>query len=243
MSEGIKILFSDKDNIFLELCRTYLKTSGVSVLTCDNGKDALDIIRNKNPHLVFLSADMPVINGLECCRTVKMDESLNSIPILITLSHGKKDNIESCNQAGCNDVILKPINRHTFFSVIKKYIPMNKRAAPRFAACFRVDWTCDAGRRLSGNTVDISTEGLFIETEEIIPVNSIIDIDFILPNSDIEINCTARVTWINKKETSVKSTFPSGIGVQFTDLREDKNRYICDYITKEHVEPILRRIY
>jgi CheY-like chemotaxis protein/Tfp pilus assembly protein PilZ len=243
MAEDIRILFSDRDNVFLELCKTYLKTSGVSVLTCDNGKDALDIIRNKNPHLVFLSADMPIINGLDCCRTVRMDESLDSIPILITLSCGKKDNIESCNQAGCNDVLLKPINRHTFFSVIKKYITMNKRAAPRFAACFHVEWKSDNGRRSSGNTVDISTQGLFIETKEIIPVNSIIDLDFIIPNSNIEINCRAKVRWINKKDSSAKSTFPSGIGVQFADLNEDNYRYICEYITKEHVEPILQRIY
>jgi CheY-like chemotaxis protein len=51
MVEGLKILLSDGDKIFLELCKTHLRKSGVTILTCQNGKDALDIIRNERPHL------------------------------------------------------------------------------------------------------------------------------------------------------------------------------------------------
>jgi len=243
MVEGLKILLSDGDKIFLELCKTHLRKSGVTILTCQNGKDALDIIRNKRPHLVVMAAEMSIMNGVDCCKAVKIDDSLQTIPVLLTLSSGRKEEVERCHQAGCDDVLLKPINRHTFHSVIKRYVTLNKRAAPRFRACFPVNWTCEDGQRNSGRTVDVSTKGFFVETENIVPVNSIIRIDFTLPASTVEIICMARVSWINSKDSSLKPLFPTGLGFEFVDMSEENYGHISEYIRKEHVEPVLHRIY
>jgi len=243
MADGIKILLSDGDKVFLELSKTYLRKTGASVLTCQNGKEAYDIIQSKRPHLVIMSAEMRIMNGLDCCRMVKMDESLQVIPILLTLASGKSENIEKCQQTGCDDVLLKPINQHTFFSVIKKYINLNKRTAPRFAACIPVSWASSDGSSHSGYTVDISTNGMFLQTDETVPVESIVCIDFTLPVSNFEIKCKARVSWVNRRESSIKPTFPSGIGLEFIDLNELSHGYFCKYIKKVHVEPILQRIY
>jgi CheY-like chemotaxis protein/Tfp pilus assembly protein PilZ len=243
MVDGLKILLSDGDKVFLELCKTYLRKSGASVLTCQNGKEALDIIRNKRPHLVIMASEMAMISGLECCKTVKMDESLHAIPVLLTLSSGKKGEIERCRQAECDDVLLKPINRHTFYSVIKKYVTLNKRTAPRFQASFPVNWETEDGQRNCGFTVDVSTKGLFVETDHKVSVNSIVNLNFTLPASDVEVNCRARVSWVNRKDSSLKPVFPAGLGLEFVDLSEEYSSYISEYIRKEHVEPLLHRIY
>jgi CheY-like chemotaxis protein/Tfp pilus assembly protein PilZ len=241
MVEGLKILLSDGDKVFLELSKTYLKKSGVSILTCQNGKEAYDIIRNKRPHMVFMAAEMPIMSGWDCCHTVKMDESLQTIPILLTLSSGKMENVERCQQAGCDDVLIKPINRQTFFSVINRYINLNKRTAPRFAACIPVSLTLSDGSYHSGYTVDISTKGIFLETNDKIPVGSIVCMDFTLPASNVEIKCKARVSWINHKNSSIKPGFPSGIGLEYIELSDANYIRLSEYIRKAHVEPILRR--
>lgn len=243
MVEGITILLSDGDKVFLELCKTHLRKSGASILTCQNGKDALDIIRDKRPHLAVMAAEMTIMNGVDCCKKVKKDESLQTIPVLLTLSSGKKEEVERCHEAGCDDILLKPINRHTFYSVIKKYVILNKRTAPRFRACFPVNWTCDDGQRNSGHSVDVSTKGLFVETENKVPMNSIVCVSFTLPSSNIEIKCKARVSWINNKDSSFKPVFPTGLGLELVDLTEENYGHISDYIRKEHVEPMLHRIY
>ncbi len=243
MVEGLKILLSDGDKIFLELSKTYLKKTGASVLTSRNGKETYDIIRNKRPHLVIMSAEMPVMNGLDCCQAVKTDESLRTIPVLLTLTSGKSENLERCRLAGCDDIILKPVNRHTFFSVIKKHVNLNKRTAPRFAACIPVSMTLDDGSNYSGNTFDISTCGIFVQTDEKIPVGSNVCIRFTVPASDVEIKCNARVAWINQKEFSIKAAFPSGIGLEFIQMDEMNSAYLIEYIKNAHVEPILHQIY
>jgi Tfp pilus assembly protein PilZ len=190
-----------------------------------------------------MAAEMTVMNGVDCCKMVKMDESLHAIPVLLTLSSGKEEEVERCRQAGCDDVLLKPINRHTFYSVIKRYVSLNKRTAPRFRACFPVEWAGEKGQRNSGVTVDVSTKGLFVETEHIAPLNSIVCLDFTLPASKVEINCRARVSWINHENTSLKPAFPAGLGLEFVDLSEESQAFIAEYIRKDHVEPLLRRIY
>jgi CheY-like chemotaxis protein/Tfp pilus assembly protein PilZ len=243
MVEGVKILFADGNKVFLELCKTHLNRSGTNIITCQNGKDALDIIRKEKPHLAVIAAEIPILNGLDCCKTVKMDKFLRSIPVLLTLSSGKQEEIERCLQAGCDDILLKPINRHTLYSVIKKYIILNKRMAPRFRAFFPVYLRTEDGQRYSGRTFDVSTKGLFVEAEATFTVNSIISVAFTLPSSTFKINCRARVSWINKKGSFPKPAFPAGFGLEFVELSEEDCDYIREYIRKEYIEPLLRRIY
>ena len=243
MGDGIKILLSDGDKVFLELCKVHLRKSGVKILTCQNGKDALDIIRNKRPHLAVMAADMPIINGFDCCRAVRADETLQAIPVLLTLSYGQREQLERCHQAGCDDVLLKPINRHAFYSVIKKYVPLNTRTAPRFRVCFPVNWTCDDGQRYFGYSVKISTKGILVEAKATAEVNSFISLNFTLPANDVEINCKARVCCVSHNDYALKSTFHKGLGLEFIDLSEENYSHISEYIRKEHIEPIMRRIY
>jgi CheY-like chemotaxis protein len=243
MADGIIILLSDGDSVFLELCKMHLRKSGVNILTCQNGKDALDIIRNKKPHLAVMAAEMPMMNGFDCCRTVKMDENLQKIPVLLTMSSGKWEEVDRCRQSGCDEVIIKPINRHIFYSVINKYVTLNKRTAPRFRVRFPAIWTSGDGQRNSGYVVNISTKGIFVETEATAIVNSIISVNFTLPVHDVEINCKARVSCVMLKDSTLKYTYPKGLGLEFADLSEENYSYISEYIRKEHIEPIMRRLY
>jgi CheY-like chemotaxis protein len=242
MADGIKILLSDGDKVFLELCKVHLRKSGVDILTCQNGKDALDIIRSKRPHLAVMAAEMPIISGFDCCREMKTDETLQTIPVLLTLSSGKWEEVDRCHQAGCNEVLIKPINRHIFYSVISKYVTLNKRTASRFRVRIPVNLTCGDGQRDSGYSVNISTKGIFVESEATADVNSIISINFKLPSNNMEITCKARVSSICHNYSAPKSPFPKGLGMEFVDLSEENFSYISEYIRKEHVEPTMRRI-
>jgi DNA-binding response OmpR family regulator len=243
MGDGIKILLSDGDNVFLELCKVHLRKSGVKILTCQNGKDALDIIRNERPHLAVIAAEMTVFNGFDCCRTVKTDKTLQIIPVLLTLSSGRWEEVDRCRQAGCDEVLIKPINRHIFYSIINKYVTLNTRTAPRFRVRFPVNWTCGDGQRNSGYGVNISTKGIFVESEVTAKVNSIISLKFTLPAYDVEINCRARVSCVMLNDSTLNFAYPKGLGLEFVDLSEENYSKIFGYIRKEHIEPIMRRIY
>lgn len=242
MSDGIKILFSDGDKVFLELCKFHLRKSGLNIITCENGKDALEIIRNQKPNLVVMAAELPVMNGYDCCREVKMDETLQAIPVLLTLPYGKLEEVDRCLQAGSDEVLLKPINRYSIYSVISKFVALHRRTASRFQVRFPVVWTCGDGQWNSGYSINISIKGIFVESKVTATVNSIVSVNFTLPANDVELQCKARVSCVYHNDCALNSQSSEGLALVFVDLSEKNYLKISKYIRKEHIEPIMRRI-
>ena len=61
---------------------------------------------------------------------------------MITAGINEED-FEKSWQAGCDDIIVKPINRHYFNAIVKKYLPVVERTAPRYIARLRVQYRLD----------------------------------------------------------------------------------------------------
>lgn len=240
MNAETRILFADPDQIAVELGKAYLRKTGTRLLTCHDGEMAWDIIRREKPDLVFMSAMMPGLDGVECCRLVKADADLHSTPVVLTLMSGKGENLEICAKAGCDDVLLKPIDRRTFFSTIKKFVNLEKRNSPRFKARFSIN--CNSGNDDGSvcNVFDVGTGGLFLQASPLLPVDSVVFMDFVLPVINIEISCKGRVAWINQPDAPAKTAFPPGMGVEFVDLSTEGKQAIHEYLQKEHVARILK---
>src|SRR5690349_4959344 len=95
---------------------------------------------------------------------------------------------------------------------------------------------------LKNYTVNISTGGVFIETGDILPVDTILHVQFRLPdtepNTDTIITCTARVAWTNEPGHLKKLSLPPGMGLQFVDLLLDDMYVIRNYLNKGNFVPI-----
>ncbi len=239
MDSEIGFLLADSVNIFIELGKMYLKKTRARIFSCNNGKDALAIIKDERPDLVFMSAFMPGMDGLECCRLVKEDNSLNSTGIVLTLVSGTAENIESCLQAGCDDILLKPVERRTFFAIINKYVDLNKRNAPRFKDKFVVNVSHENDDGVKCRVFDVSRGGLFVEVYPPLPVNTIVGLDFVLPLSQEKICCTGRIAWVNQIERPINPAFPPGMGVEFVQMNEKNSGSVERYLHQAHVAPII----
>ena len=62
----MKILLADDNLPSRELMREILEASGHHIMEAFNGRDALDLIRQNRPDLVFLDLQMPVMDGFRC---------------------------------------------------------------------------------------------------------------------------------------------------------------------------------
>jgi CheY-like chemotaxis protein/Tfp pilus assembly protein PilZ len=235
----IKILLADQDRVFLEMGKVYLRKTGTRVLSCNSGKEALEIIRDHRPDLVFMSSLLHDISGLECCSTVKADPALRGTPVALTLTAGNPENVETCHRAGCNEIVLKPIDRHTFFQIVTKYVDLEKRNAPRFKGKLPVHCSLPDGSSVVSEAYDISTGGLFLESERPLPASSVISVYFELPIPRTEISCTARVAWVNPPGFPTKPAIPPGMGIQLLDVRPEWSDAILEFI---HTEYIVRMI-
>ena len=235
--EKRKVLLVDDVQLFLEQEKTFFNRNDFKLFLARTGDEALRIIRQERPELVFMDLYMPGIEGDRCCHMIKSDRELADTPVIMVTAGVDEDDFERCWQAGCDDIITKPINRHYFLAIIRKYLPLPERKAPRFIARLRVHYGVDREKLLSDYSVNVSTGGLFIETLDPLPVGTELTIEFILPERHVTIRSEGRVAWINHPELMKNPGLPVGMGLQFVNIAFDDMNAIRGYIKKESLLP------
>jgi two-component system chemotaxis response regulator CheY len=73
-----------------------------------NGSEALQMLREKYPHLVITDYNMPDMNGIELVEEMKHDERLKAIPVLVVSTEGSRLKIEEFIRKGASGYIKKP---------------------------------------------------------------------------------------------------------------------------------------
>ena len=81
-----------------------------SVLTADNGRDALEIARRERPDLVLLDVVMPGLSGLDVCAELKRDPETRFMPVvLISAAQERQARLDGLD-AGADDFLNKPVD-------------------------------------------------------------------------------------------------------------------------------------
>src|SRR5882757_5964778 len=60
-----------------------LEEQGFRVVATRNGKEALEVLRQRRPTLVITDIVMPEMDGYELCRQIRADERLASLPVIL----------------------------------------------------------------------------------------------------------------------------------------------------------------
>jgi uncharacterized protein (TIGR02266 family) len=235
--EKRRVLLVDDVQLFLEQEKTFFNRDDFQLLLARSGQEALRIVREEKPELVFMDLYMPDMDGDRCCHTIKADKGLRDIPIIMVTAGADEEDFERCWQAGCDDIITKPINRHYFTAIIRKYLPMPLRKAPRFIARLRVHFGPDPQQLLTEYSVNVSTGGLFIETLNLLPLGTPLTIEFILPEQDRIIRSEGKVAWLNHPELMRNPNLPVGMGLQFLNIAFDDMNAIREFIKREALLP------
>ena len=232
------ILLADDTLFFLELEKTFFRRDDFELKTAHSGVEALEIVASASPDIVFLDLYMPEMDGDVCCRRIKADVKSRHIPVVMVTVSGKEEDLERCRQAGCDDIILKPINREHFIETAKKHLKIQMRTLPRYMARMRIHFGRDAGQLLSEYTINLSTGGVFLETMNLMEEGTPLAVEFVLPHRNIPISCRASVAWVNHPERIKNPNLPVGMGIQFLDLSIESIDAIRSYIRDEKLDPI-----
>lgn len=111
------ILAVDDCEITLKLV-TKVLGNDYHVLTAQKAEDALKIIYRKPVQLLLLDVEMPGIDGLELCRTVRNLDQFRELPIImLTAKDGAFDKVQG-KVAGASEYLTKPFNRDQLISLI-----------------------------------------------------------------------------------------------------------------------------
>ncbi|MDH5258011.1 MAG: response regulator, partial [Gammaproteobacteria bacterium] len=102
------------------LISNYLEKTGASVDVANNGEEALEILNNKSYDLVLMDMQMPKINGLETVSILRKKDYVH--PIVMLTGNAFTEEREQCKQAGCDDFLMKPIDKPALVNVISRYL-------------------------------------------------------------------------------------------------------------------------
>ncbi len=106
-----RILIVDDDPSALALLSRHLRTAGYTVLTAENGVEAIRVLVNEGPPLVITDWIMPEMDGLELCRAIRAHEGITfAYVIIVTARQTAEDRLVEAFEAGADDYLCKPIN-------------------------------------------------------------------------------------------------------------------------------------
>ncbi|MCP5047284.1 MAG: response regulator [bacterium] len=106
-----------------KLIKEYLDFPGFTLLEAENGKDAVKIVRQHRPQLIFMDMRMPQMDGYEATRILKADNRLKSIPIVVLTASAMKEQEDNVRRIGCDGYLRKPVTRALILGQLKRFLP------------------------------------------------------------------------------------------------------------------------
>ena len=105
----LEILLVDDEPEIIKALKIILDQKGYNVRVAHNGKEALEIVKEHRPHLVFLDIRMPLMSGLTVLRNIR--DLDRSIKVIMVTAFGTKEIVGEALRLGAVDFIKKPFTR------------------------------------------------------------------------------------------------------------------------------------
>jgi two-component system, OmpR family, alkaline phosphatase synthesis response regulator PhoP len=120
-----KILICDDEpyiRLLIEQTLEDLEEQGVEIISASNGAEALEIVRDEKPGLVFLDVMMPRVNGFEVCRTIKFDLQMKDVYVVILTAKGQAIDRSLGEQVGADAYMTKPFDPDEMANLAKRVL-------------------------------------------------------------------------------------------------------------------------
>lgn len=109
-TEQGRLLVVDDDASNRDVLERRLKRQGYAVDTAENGRQALEMLRERTFDLVLLDIMMPEMDGFEVLKRLKADDRLQNIPIIMISAMSEVDSAVRCIELGAEDFLPKPFD-------------------------------------------------------------------------------------------------------------------------------------
>jgi DNA-binding response OmpR family regulator len=120
-----KILIVDDEafiRLLIEQTLEDLEDKNVQIFSTDNGEDALKIIQDEKPQLVFLDIMIPRMSGYDVCKTIRLDLKMLDVYIVMLTAKGQEADKMLSEELGANLFITKPFDPDEILSIAEKVL-------------------------------------------------------------------------------------------------------------------------
>ncbi|MGE4298282.1 MAG: response regulator [Desulfovibrionaceae bacterium] len=127
---GRRALLAEDNEINRRVGVEMLESAGFAVdVACDGGQ-AVQAVLHARYDVVFMDVQMPVMDGFEATRRIRAVPALAGVPIIAMTAHAMTGDREKCLEAGMDGYLTKPVDRDTFFQMLRRWVTPGKPTEP-----------------------------------------------------------------------------------------------------------------
>ena len=134
----VKILWVDDEVELLKPHIFFLQNKGYEVDTCNNGYDAIDMVRTASYDLIILDEMMPGMTGLETLPLIK--DVRPTTPIIMVTKSEEENLMDKAIGSKIADYIIKPVNPNQVLLSIKKNVHSQQLVTEQTTADYRAEF-------------------------------------------------------------------------------------------------------
>ncbi|MEJ2395434.1 MAG: response regulator [Candidatus Thiodiazotropha sp.] len=123
---GVKVMVIDDSKTIRRTAESLLKKAGCEVTTATDGFEALAMIADHHPDVIFVDIMMPRLDGYQTCALIKHNDVFKSIPVIMLSSKDGLFDRARGRIVGSEQYLTKPFTKDELLGAIRRYV---KRAA------------------------------------------------------------------------------------------------------------------
>ena len=118
---GLKVMVIDDSKTIRRTAESLLKKAGCEVLTAVDGFEALSMIADSHPDLIFVDIMMPRLDGYQTCALIKHNEMFRDIPVIMLSSKDGLFDRARGRIVGSEQYLTKPFTKDELLGAIRRY--------------------------------------------------------------------------------------------------------------------------
>ena len=120
--QGFTVLLVDDDEMNRFFGQKLLEACDVNVVVADSGERAIERMQQQAFDLVFMDVSMPVVDGYEATRRLRLLPALNKVVVVALTAHAVAGERERCLAAGMDDYLTKPFELDDLRDMMLKWL-------------------------------------------------------------------------------------------------------------------------
>ena len=120
---GLRVMVVDDSKTIRRTAETLLAKEGCTVQTAVDGFEALAMIADQQPHIIFVDIMMPRLDGYQTCALIKNNQQFKSTPVVMLSSKDGLFDKAKGRVVGAEQYLTKPFTRDELIQAIRQFVP------------------------------------------------------------------------------------------------------------------------
>ena len=127
---GVRVLVAEDEPVNREVMMFLLEDAGLAPEAASNGQEAVEMARRGGYALILMDMQMPIMNGVEATRAIRLLPAMAAIPILALTANAFDEDRDACLAAGMDTHIGKPVEPDALCEIVLHWLRKSAEVVP-----------------------------------------------------------------------------------------------------------------